>query len=94
MKTIAGEVAFAAITRRRRYRATDRGLYWILLTNGVVVFAPDPPALYDANAVAMVTQPIGVGSTVRISVDAAGWMTAVQIVSLVSACPFQPVVGI
>jgi hypothetical protein len=87
---VSGTVGYAALTHRLRYRASDRGLFAIVLAD-CQCFAPRPPRLFDRHNDPMPLQDIPPGSSVNIAITDDGWMEAVQVIALAETSPFAAV---
>jgi len=85
---ITGVVAFAAIAQPHQFSTVTTPYYVVWFPEGKWYFAAQQPKLYDADRRLIPPQPIPVGSTVRLNLDADDWITAVQIVELADDCPF------
>jgi hypothetical protein len=86
MTIISGTVAYSALTHRLRYRATDRGLFGIILDD-CVCLATQPPRLWDRHNKVMPLVDIPPGSRVNIAMIE-DWMSDVQVIEL--AVPVSP----
>jgi hypothetical protein len=91
VESVQGTVVYAAIVNRLRLKRDDRGVYAVFLESDRWFFSANRPTLYDRNGDRIPPQPIEAGSTVRLKLDSAHRIEAIQLVDEVIGRPFAAI---